>query len=94
MAYQFSHQEKASRAYVKFIPHTTKRNRELFLWVKDKFKDDDHIISPFFLFRLRNLLDNRRFRTLLEKHKKEDAVITDIEHIYNIALLRNINEIH
>lgn len=70
-----------------------KRNRELFLWVKDKFKDDDHIISPFFLFRLRNLLDNRRFRTLLEKHKKEDAVITDIEHIYNIALLRNINEI-
>lgn len=70
-----------------------KTNKELFLWVKDKLTSDDHMISPFFLFRLRNLLDYNRFKTLVERQKKEDVVIRDLEHIYNLALLRNLDEI-
>ncbi len=72
-----------------------KCRRELFNWVKQIMKDteEERIMPLSFIFRLRNCLERKVFEQRVAKIKKNDVELENIEHIYNLALFSNVNEI-
>ncbi len=68
-----------------------KGRKELYTWIRNTLKDSE-VPLPL-IFRLRQILDKKTFVDRLMKFKKQDIVLDNIDHIYNLALFVNINSI-
>ena len=69
--------------------------KELYTWIRENLKDaeEERIMPPSLLFRLRYALDKQHFENRLNSLKKEDIEVLNLSHIYNLALFANVNEI-
>lgn len=78
-----------------FETESKKCRRELYSWVRQNLKDADEerMMPPSLLFRLRHLLNKSNFEERLKRIKKDDLNQTDFSHIYNLALFANINNV-
>lgn len=78
-----------------FETDSRKSRKELYSWMRQNLRDteEDRMISPSYLFRLRNTLNRNFFEKRIERLKKEDVVINDMNHVYNLLLFNSINEI-
>lgn len=70
-----------------------KRRQELYSWVRKNLKNEETSMPVSLLCRLRVILNKENFRRRLNGYKKDDIEINDFDHIYNLALLYNLNEI-
>lgn len=72
---------------------SSKGRRELYSWVRQNLKSEETSMPVSLLFRLRLILNKEKFRRRLNGYKKDDIEINDFDHIYNLALLYNLNVI-
>ena len=70
-----------------------RRRKELFEWFRKNTKEDDKGIPEVLAFRLRHVFNRDRFDNMLEHKMKDDVTINNLDHVYNLALLYNINDI-
>jgi len=70
-----------------------KRRQELYTWGRKNLKNEETSMPISLLFRLRLILNKEDFRKRLNHYKKDGIEINDFDHIYNLALFYNLNEI-
>ena len=70
-----------------------KGNKELYSWARQNLKGDEGSMAGPMWFRLRYIVHKEEFEKRINRTKKEEAEIADLQHIYNLALLYNINDI-
>lgn len=70
-----------------------KGSKELYSWARQNLKGDDGAMTASMLFRMRYIVNKEEFEKRISVHKKDETEILDIQHIYNLALLYNINDI-
>lgn len=69
-----------------------KGSKELYSWARQNMKGDDGMAGSMW-FRFRYVVNKEEFEKRINRTKKEEAEIADLQHIYNLALLYNINDI-
>lgn len=74
-------------------PHSEKHTKELVTWLKHNLKRDDRIIPSQFMYRPRIVFDRKEFDRFLNIQLKEDVNKEDLNHVYNLSLLYNVNEL-
>lgn len=74
--------------------HSKLHTDELMGWLKKNMRKDENRIFPINLFiRPRNVFRKQPFTRFLKEHLSEDVKDDEIDHVYNLALLYNINEL-
>lgn len=78
-----------------FETESRKCRKELYAWMRENLRngDEERMMPPSLLFRLRNMLDKSMFERRLDRNKKEDVELNNLNHIYNLAIFANVNEI-
>ena len=78
-----------------FETESRKCRKELYTWMRENLKDSDEerMMPLSLLFRLRNILGKQQFENRLNRIKKEGVELGDLNHIYNLALFANVNDI-
>lgn len=78
-----------------FETESRKCRKELYAWMKEYLKDSDEerIMPLSLLFRLRNIIEKRQFENRINRIKKEGVELGNLNHIYNLALFANVNDI-
>lgn len=70
-----------------------KGNKELYTWTRQNFKNKERMMPGSIIYRLRNLIDKDQFEKRLRNYIREDVELDRFEHIYNLALFTNLNEL-
>ncbi|WP_027450989.1 AAA family ATPase [Xylanibacter brevis] len=78
-----------------FEMESQKGNKELYTWTRQHFKNKERMMPGSIIYRLRNLIDKKQFERRLHNYLNEDveAGSVNFEHIYNLALFTNLNDI-
>lgn len=78
-----------------FETESRKCRKELYAWGRENLRDADEerMMPTSLLFRLRNIIDKQQFENRLKKIRKEGVEIGNFNHIYNLALFANVNDI-
>lgn len=76
-----------------FETESKKGRKEIINWTSHYIKDDESLSYGAILYRFKNVIDKDLLIKRLSRHKKEDVELDNIDHIYNLALFYNINEI-
>lgn len=78
-----------------FETDSRRSRKELYTWMRQNLRDeeDERLIPPGLLFRLRNVLNRNFFERRVERLKKDEVFFFDLDHVYNLVLFNNINDI-
>lgn len=70
-----------------------KGNKELYAWTRQNFKNKERMMPGSIIYRLRNLIDKDHFVKRLRNYIREDVESDSFNHIYNLGLFTNLNEL-
>ncbi len=76
-----------------YLQISSKGNKDLYSWARENFSNLERIMPMSLLFRLRSVITRDKFGNILKQKIKNEDKISDFDHIYNLALFININEI-
>lgn len=73
--------------------HSEKYSKELLSWFKSNLKENERLMPGSLIYRPRYVFDRQTFEDMVKRQLKADVAPEELNHIYNLSLLFNINDL-